>query len=188
MGKYHGVIIEDDPDELRLSLEQSMRRHDYRVIAGRSEMPNRDGSRRIFVEFPSDLALLDSITGHVIKRVGAAWSLPDDDLVALNIALSESLINAIKHGNNSEVSKLVRFTIEIAADEARFIVEDEGDGFNVDDIPHPRDPKHLFKPSGRGVLMIKSIMDEAEYNDHGNRLTMIKRRASLLQPMSENPL
>ena len=55
------------------------------------------------------------------------------------------------------------------------------------DLPHPRDPENLFKTSGRGVLLIKSIMDDAQYNDRGNRLTMIKRRASLFNGELINP-
>jgi serine/threonine-protein kinase RsbW len=54
-------------------------------------------------------------------------------------------------------------------------VEDEGDGFNVQEIPDPRDPDNLFKASGRGVLLIYNIMDEVQYNERGNRLTMVKR-------------
>ena len=64
--------------------------------------------------------------------------------------------------------------------EARFTIEDEGAGFNVADIPDPRDPANLFKTSGRGVLLIYNIMDEVEYNERGNRLTMVKRPESSL--------
>jgi hypothetical protein len=56
-----------------------------------------------------------------------------------------------------------------------FTVEDEGEGFNVQDIPDPCDPANLFKSSGRGVLLIYNIMDEVKYNDRGNRLTMVKK-------------
>jgi serine/threonine-protein kinase RsbW len=70
---------------------------------------------------------------------------------------------------------VVRITAELSAKEARFTVEDEGEGFNVEDIPDPRNPENLFKASGRGVLLIYNIMDEVEYNERGNRLTMVKR-------------
>ena len=59
--------------------------------------------------------------------------------------------------------------------EARFTIEDEGEGFDINAIPDPLDPENLFKTSGRGVLFIYNIMDEVKYNERGNRLTMVKR-------------
>ena len=64
---------------------------------------------------------------------------------------------------------------EVSRHEARFTIEDEGEGFDVDTIPDPLDPENLFKTSGRGVLFIYNIMDEVQYNDRGNRLTMVKK-------------
>jgi len=73
----------------------------------------------------------------------------------------------------------LRVTAELSANEACFTVEDEGEGFNLHEIPDPRDPANLFKTSGRGVLLIYNIMDEVEYNAQGNRVRMVKRPESL---------
>jgi serine/threonine-protein kinase RsbW len=81
----------------------------------------------------------------------------------------------VKHGNKFDVNKLVRIAAEVSGQEARFIIEDEGEGFDVNSIPDPLDPDNLFKSSGRGVLFIYNIMDEVKYNERGNRLTMIKK-------------
>ena len=70
---------------------------------------------------------------------------------------------------------------DLSAKEARFSVEDEGEGFKLSDIPDPLDPANLFKTSGRGVLLIYNIMDEVAYNDRGNRLTMVKRPDASLE-------
>ena len=69
----------------------------------------------------------------------------------------------------------MRVTAEVSNKEARFTIEDEGEGFDVNAIPDPLDPENLFKASGRGVLFIYNIMDEVKYNERGNRLTMVKR-------------
>jgi serine/threonine-protein kinase RsbW len=69
----------------------------------------------------------------------------------------------------------VRISAEVSAKEARFTIEDEGEGFDVNGIPDPTDPENLFKASGRGVLIIHNVMDEVRYNERGNRLEMIKR-------------
>ena len=81
----------------------------------------------------------------------------------------------MKHGNKFDATKNIRVAADVSKTEARFTIEDEGEGFDVDNIPDPLDPQNLFKPSGRGVLFIYNIMDEVKYNDRGNRLTMVKR-------------
>ena len=93
----------------------------------------------------------------------------------LFVALDEAFVNAVKHGNKFDVKKLVRITAEVSKQEARFTIEDEGEGFDVNAIPDPLDPENFFKASGRGVLFIYNIMDEVKYNDRGNRLTMVKK-------------
>ena len=93
----------------------------------------------------------------------------------LFVALDEAFVNAVKHGNKFDSRKLIRITAEVSKQEARFTIEDEGEGFDVNNIPDPLDPENLFKTSGRGVLFIYNIMDEVKYNERGNRLTMVKR-------------
>jgi anti-sigma regulatory factor (Ser/Thr protein kinase) len=69
---------------------------------------------------------------------------------------------------------MVRISVEISPEKASFVIEDEGEGFDVRQIPDPTDPENLFKTSGRGVMFIYNIMDEVSYNTRGNRLTMVK--------------
>jgi serine/threonine-protein kinase RsbW len=174
------ITIIDDNDGLRSSLERSLRSDNQPVVAKQPDGTQRSKGSKIFLEFPSDLEFLERVTGYLIRRTEQAWSLPNGSCTDLSIALSEAIINAIKHGNESDPAKLVRISADVSDDEARFTVEDEGAGFDVRKVPHPRDPDNLLKTSGRGVLLIQSIMDEAHYNDPGNRVTMIKRRASLV--------
>ncbi len=89
------------------------------------------------------------------------------------VALDEAFVNAVKHGNKFNAEKFVRITADVSPDEARFSIEDEGEGFNVAQIPDPTNPENLFKSSGRGVFFIYNIMDEVMYNERGNRLTMV---------------
>ena len=130
--------------------------------------------QHIEFELPSDIALMNGVLHYLIERV-AALGVIKPDRSNLLIALDEAFVNAVKHGNKHDVAKLVRITADLSSKEARFTVEDEGEGFSVADIPDPRDPENLFKSSGRGVLLIYNIMDEVRYNERGNRLTMIKR-------------
>ncbi|MBV9926536.1 MAG: ATP-binding protein [Acidobacteria bacterium] len=125
-------------------------------------------------ELPSDITLMNGVLHYLVERV-AALGVIKPDRSNLLIALDEAFVNAVKHGNKHDHNKLVRIAADLSAKEARFTIEDEGEGFNVGDIPDPRDPENLFKTSGRGVLLIYNIMDEVAYNERGNRLTMVKR-------------
>jgi len=129
---------------------------------------------KIEFELPSDVSLMNGVLQYLIERV-AKLGVIKPERSNLFIALDEAFVNAVKHGNKNDPTKLVRITAELSAKEARFTVEDEGEGFDVDQIPDPRDPENLFKSSGRGVLLIYNIMDKVEYNARGNRLTMVKR-------------
>ena len=129
---------------------------------------------KIDFELPSDLSLMNGVLNYLIERV-AKLGVIRPEQSNLFVALDEAFVNAVKHGNRHDPHKLVRITADLSATEARFTVEDEGNGFNVQEIPDPLDPVNLFKSSGRGVLLIYNIMDEVEYNARGNRLTMVKR-------------
>jgi serine/threonine-protein kinase RsbW len=125
-------------------------------------------------ELPSDLSLMNGILQYLLDRV-SKLGIVTPERSNLFIALDEAFVNAVKHGNKNDPTKLLRVTAELSPREACFTVEDEGEGFNVKEIPDPCDPANLFKTSGRGVLLIYNIMDEVEYNAQGNRVKMVKR-------------
>ncbi|MEJ7708563.1 MAG: ATP-binding protein [Pyrinomonadaceae bacterium] len=120
-------------------------------------------TKKIEFELPSELSLMNGVLQFLIERV-ARLGLIQPERSNLFIALDEAFVNAVKHGNRSDPTKLVRITADLSAKEARFTIEDEGDGFDVNDLPDPREPSNLFKTSGRGVLLIYNIMDQVEYN------------------------
>jgi serine/threonine-protein kinase RsbW len=126
-------------------------------------------------EVPSALSLMHVVLEYLMKRVEKLGVVKSEQS-NLFVALDEAFVNAVKHGNKFDAKKLVRIIAEVSSGEARFTIEDEGEGFDVNSIPDPLDPENLFKTSGRGVLFIYNIMDEVKYNERGNRLTMIKKR------------
>ncbi len=124
--------------------------------------------------FPSAISLMHSILDYLMKRVEKVGVI-NPESSNLFIALDEAFVNAVKHGNKFDSEKTVKVSAEVSTKEARFTVEDQGEGFDVRSIPDPRNPENLFKSSGRGVLFIYNIMDEVRYNERGNRLEMIKK-------------
>jgi len=134
----------------------------------------QDLHEHIEFEVPSAISLMHIILEYLMKRVEKLGVVKAEQS-NLFVALDEAFVNAVKHGNKFDAKKLVRIIAEVSSAEARFTIEDEGEGFDVNSIPDPLDPSNLFKTSGRGVLFIYNIMDEVKYNERGNRLTMIKR-------------
>ncbi len=134
----------------------------------------QDLHENIQFELPSALSLMHIVLEYLMKRVEKLGVIKPEKS-NLFVALDEAFVNAVKHGNKFDAQKLVRISAEVSSKEARFTIEDEGEGFDVNSIPDPLDPANLFKASGRGVLFIYNIMDEVKYNDRGNRLTMVKK-------------
>jgi CheY-like chemotaxis protein len=166
-----------DHDELRGIVEKTLG-YKLRFVEDLKVLPFV--REHIEFELPSDISLMNGVLHYLVERV-AALGVIKPDRSNLLIALDEAFVNAVKHGNKQDPNKLVRITADLSVKEARFTIEDEGEGFSVADIPDPRDPENLFKASGRGVLLIYNIMDEVAYNERGNRLTMVKRPDASLE-------
>jgi serine/threonine-protein kinase RsbW len=147
---------------------------DYKIRFVDTERSVQELHEYIEFELPSAISLMHIVLEYLLKRVEKLGVVKCEQS-NLFVALDEAFVNAIKHGNKYDSSKLIRIAAEVSKQEARFVIEDEGEGFDVENIADPLDPENLFKTSGRGVLFIYNIMDEVKYNDRGNRLTMVKR-------------
>ena len=170
-------------DELREIVEQTLSHKlryvdDPSVLAGIHE--------KIEFELPSDLGLMNGVLEYLQERV-AKLGLIRPERSNLFIALDEAFVNAVKHGNKNDPTKLLKITAELSSKEASFTVEDEGEGFDIHEIPDPCDPANLFRTSGRGVLLIYNIMDEVEYNAQGNRVKMVKRPETPVEAQLVDP-
>ncbi len=171
MGAANYLKLPYNKEELQEIVEQTLS-HKLQYVDDPNVLPHVH--EKIEFELPSDLALMNGVLQYLLERV-SKLGLIKPERSNLFIALDEAFVNAVKHGNKSDPTKLVRITAELSPKEACFTVEDEGEGFNVQEIPDPCDPANLFKTSGRGVLLIYNIMDEVEYNAQGNRVKMVKR-------------
>jgi serine/threonine-protein kinase RsbW len=171
MGAANYLRVPYNRDELREIVEQTLA-NKLRYVDDTSAFSHVH--EKIEFELPSDLALMNGVLEYLQERV-AKLGLIRPERSNLFVALDEAFVNAVKHGNKNDLTKLVKITAELSPKEAAFTVEDEGEGFNIQEIPNPCDPENLFRTSGRGVLLIYNIMDEVEYNAQGNRVKMIKR-------------
>jgi serine/threonine-protein kinase RsbW len=171
MGAANYLRLPYDKDELREIVEQTLA-YKLRYVDDPTLLPNLH--EKIEFELPSDLALMNGVLEYLQERV-SKLGLIKPERSNLFVALDEAFVNAVKHGNKNDPTKLLKITAELSQTEACFTVEDEGEGFDINQIPDPCDPANLFRTSGRGVLLIYNIMDEVEYNAQGNRVKMVKR-------------
>jgi serine/threonine-protein kinase RsbW len=160
-----------DEEELKALIATVL---DYKIRFVDCEDYVRGIRESIEFELPSVLSIMHVVVEYLLKRVDKLGVVKVDQS-NLFVALDEAFVNAVKHGNKFDATKNLRIAADVSKTEARFTIEDEGEGFDVNNIPDPLDPQNLFKPSGRGVLFIYNIMDEVKYNERGNKLTMIKK-------------
>jgi serine/threonine-protein kinase RsbW len=105
-----------------------------------------------------------------VKKLG----LGDDFLSAIDLAVRESVANAIKHGNKFDESKNIDVKLSGSSDGFGITVRDYGTGFDVDEIPDPTNPENILKVNGRGILFMRSFMDEVEWENADGGGTVVK--------------
>lgn len=126
------------------------------------------------VWIPNDTSEAREVQERIVSLMEQnAW--PMRDCFGVRLALEEALVNAIKHGNRMDPDKKVYIACELSTDEIRIVVEDQGEGFKIEEVPDPTEDDNLEKPGGRGIMLIRSFMTEVGYNDKGNRLTVAKK-------------
>jgi serine/threonine-protein kinase RsbW len=138
----------------------------------------------IRLRLPSTFELLD-IVQLLSDRLSALAGLDEDATHWVSVAVRESVINAIKHGNREDRDKhvTVEFLLEPRAKPEQLVVQvlDEGEGFDPEVIANPLDPENMLKASGRGIFFMRNFMDDvsiARRPEGGMAVRMRKKLAS----------
>ncbi len=137
-------------------------------------------------EFESVDALLESTLDSVdiaeadALRVAEEIGFDEDDLHKIGMAVRESMVNAVVHGNRYSAKKRVHFRVLRGDDRLTIVIRDEGDGFELSRLPDPLAEENLLRQSGRGLLLIQAFMDEMEVHrgePGGTEVRMVKNLA-----------
>jgi len=115
------------------------------------------------------------VVEHILHAM-AQRGYGEAEILAVRLALDEAAANAIKHGNRANPAKQVRIDFDISDHRVLLQVEDEGDGFEPDDVPDPTMATNRNTPSGRGVYLMRRFMTWVRFNSLGNRVTMCRLR------------
>lgn len=99
-----------------------------------------------------------------------------DDMFAVHLAVEEAFLNAVKHGNKMDPRKKVSVEYTVDDEKVEVSLADEGEGFDPQKIPDPRMGRNLYRPDGRGMLLMGAYMDVVEYNQRGNSVRMVRYR------------
>jgi serine/threonine-protein kinase RsbW len=129
---------------------------------------------------PSRIEELEAVRS-LVGRAAAAYALSEEMAYWIELAVTECMINAIRHGNQSDPSKEATLKISSNGLVIEVIVEDQGSGFCLEEIADPTDVQNLLKPSGRGILIVRSFMDKVNLSRRkggGTRLRMVKYLAA----------
>ena len=121
-----------------------------------------------------EMQAVHALIGEAVRE----YRLSEEMAHWIELTISESMINAIQHGNKSDPTKEATLRISSNGETIEIIVEDQGKGFAFDSIADPTDIANLLKPSGRGILIIRSFMDEVDLSEReggGSRLRMVKK-------------
>ncbi|MDW3196973.1 MAG: ATP-binding protein [Cytophagales bacterium] len=120
----------------------------------------------IQIQIPSlseNIRIIESFIDNAKEK----YALNDDIYGNIMIAVTESVNNAILHGNKGDKSKSVDLQLKLEENTIRFTVEDEGEGFQYDELPDPTAPENLENPGGRGIFLMKHLCDEVTFKDEG---------------------
>ena len=126
----------------------------------------------MFVKIPSIKENV-SVVESFIENVGEKIRIEETIYGNVLVSVTEAVNNAIVHGNKEDKNKKVRLGIKQNKKSVRFIVEDEGMGFDHNTLPDPTNPKNLEKVKGRGIFLIKSLSDKTTFKQGGRVVEML---------------
>ena len=130
-------------------------------------------TQRLEFRIPSNTGYMHGVLAYVLKHL-PGFALVEPHHSNIYVALNEAISNAIRHGHKNDIGKQVLIIAEMDEKMVRFTINDQGEGFDANHLPDPTLPDNLLQPGGRGVLLIKHLMDEVQYNERGNQVIMTK--------------
>ncbi len=188
------LVVRDLVEVVTRILDASKEHKSYKRLLG--------GLQAASFELENDPELISSLVSYLSQVLRDSEMFDEADCHRIATALDEALTNACYHGNlevRSEIrehdprayralanqrraiapyrDRRIRVSTDLTSGEARFVITDDGQGFERDAIPDPTRAENLEHPTGRGVFLMKTFMDDVLYNESGNEVTLLKRRS-----------
>jgi serine/threonine-protein kinase RsbW len=124
------------------------------------------------IQFESSIENLEKVEA-VTARISKELLFSESDVDDISISITELFNNAIHHGNQNNFKKKIHVTYDVTPSAIRVSVRDEGKGFSLQDLKNPLAPENLLAESGRGIYLVKELMDKVEINTSSNGTEII---------------
>ena len=133
--------------------------------------------KQLCIEISSERNRIKEVEALMLKA-NKEFGLTDEQYGKTMIAITELVMNAIVHGNKEDITKKVCITIEFSKNEMKVVIEDEGGGFNISDLPDPTELERLLDMHGRGVYIAKAMVDKLDYkhNSKGTEFILLIKK------------
>ncbi len=129
----------------------------------------------LVLDLPSDLSSIEEAVEYVMRQCGPCGEDPRRLRLNLRVGLMEALANAMMYGNGRDPSKRVKMEVAFREQAITARITDQGSGFNPLKVPDPTAPPNLTKAEGRGIFLMRELLDEVHFNDRGNSVTLVLR-------------
>jgi serine/threonine-protein kinase RsbW len=126
------------------------------------------------LRIPSETRCIRKVSSRILSSL-EPLGLEEGTLFDIRLCIEEAVRNAIVHGNRSDRRRVVNVAYRIEGQAITIEVEDEGEGFDFGKLADPTKEAHILKNSGRGVYLMRKLMDKVEYTDNGRKVTMVKK-------------
>jgi serine/threonine-protein kinase RsbW len=127
-----------------------------------------DTIKIVIPSITENIRIIESFIDNAKER----FNLDDDIYGNIMIAVTESVNNAIMHGNKNDKSKNVTLSLSLNNNVINFTIKDEGRGFDFQNLPDPTSPENIDKPSGRGIFLMKHLSDEVNFKHEGSMVEL----------------
>ena len=131
--------------------------------------------KELILELPNDIRSIEHAVDYVTRHCSACCTYARRLNLNFRVGLTEALSNAMLYGNGSDPQKRVRVEVDVGIQEVAVRITDQGSGFDPSSVPDPTLPDNIAKTGGRGIFLMKALMDEVRFNDQGNSVTLVLR-------------
>ena len=129
----------------------------------------------LVLEIPTDVRSIEHAVEYVMQRCHTCEAYEKRLRWNFRVGLTEALTNAMLYGNEHDPSKRVRVEVELENGRLEARITDQGGGFDPSAIPDPTEEENILKSGGRGLFLMRQLLDEVSYNDRGNQVTLVLR-------------
>lgn len=142
------------------------------------DLRKEDGKEVVRQDFESTLESVD-IAENLISEAAERAGFDEDDLHKIGMAVRECMVNAVVHGNRYSANKKVHLAVTESATAFSISIADQGEGFQLSDLPDPLAEENLLRHSGRGVFLIRAFMDDVQFRKltpFGTEVVLVKNK------------